>query len=432
MARILNGAPFDVPGMIASADEMLGRRFRWVRLLAKRYASAMAGKTRPRLRTTRQFLIQDGAVSEAWRKHKIRVEQWVTHGPRMQPAPAASEWDLPRIETSGDLADWFWIEPGELEWFADLKRLGNKLGVAKLQHYRYLILKKPNGRLRLIEMPKRRLKSFQRQILEFILDRIPVHPAAHGFVKGRSIHTFVAPHIGQEVVLRIDIADFFPAISQERIQALFRTMGYPEAVSDLLGGICTNAVPYEVWGQTPEGVDARVRYEARNLYRWAHLPQGAPTSPSLANLCAYRLDCRLAGLANAAGVRYSRYADDLAFSGGGAFVKNVRRFAVSVGSILQEEGFAANHRKTRVMRRGVQQRLTGLVVNERPNVSREEYDRLKAILTNCARHGAGSQNREGHAFFRSHLEGRVGFVEAVNPERGHRLRKILERIDWEE
>jgi len=104
---------------------------------------------------------------------------------------------------------------------------------------------------------------------------------------------------------------------------------------------------------------------------------------------------------------------------------------VQAAAILLQEGFAVHHRKTRVMRKGVRQHLAGLVINEHSNVVRADFDRLKAILTNCVRHGAESQNREAHPSFRMHLEGRVGFVESVNPAKGARLRKIFEQIQWE-
>ena len=166
------------------------------------------------------------------------------------------------------------------------------------------------------------------------------------------------------------------------------------------------------------------------IYFQPHLPQGAPTSPALANLCAYRLDCRLAGLAAAAGAVYTRYADDLAFSGGEEFARRVKRFSTHVAAIAMEEGFKVHHRKTRIMRRGVRQHLAGIVVNDRANVRRSDFDRLKATLNNCARHGPEAQNRESHPEFRLQLKGRVSFVEMVNPARGRKLRAIFERIEW--
>jgi hypothetical protein len=167
------------------------------------------------------------------------------------------------------------------------------------------------------------------------------------------------------------------------------------------------------------------------MYARPHLPQGAPTSPSLANLCSYRLDCRLAGLAQSAGAAYTRYADDLAFSGGERFDGSVARFATRVAVILMEEGFTVHHRKTRIMRASVRQHLAGLVANQRLNVRRADFDLLKAILTNCVRHGPTTQNREAHPNFREHLAGRISFIESVNLEKGRRLRAIFDQIEWE-
>src|SRR5208282_1714381 len=107
--------------------------------------------------------------------------------------------------------------------------------------------------------------------------------------------------------------------------------------------------PRSVWRQQEVKFDLKQVIEARRLYCWPHLPQGAPTSPSLANFCAYRADCRLTGLAEAAGAVYTRYADDLAFSGGEEFERRVQRFSIHAAAVLLEEGFTAHHRKTRIM-----------------------------------------------------------------------------------
>jgi len=160
------------------------------------------------------------------------------------------------------------------------------------------------------------------------------------------------------------------------------------------------------------------------------LPQGAPTSPALANLCAFGLDRRLAGAAAAVGAEYSRYADDLAFSGDAAFARRIQKFSTFAAAIALDEGFDVNFRKTRIMHHAQRQLVCGLVVNERPNLPRRDYDRLKAILTNCRRHGVDAQNREERADFRAHLQGRVAWVEAVAPARGAKLRALFEAISW--
>jgi hypothetical protein len=229
----------------------------------------------------------------------------------------------------------------------------------------------------------------------------------------------------------MDLQDFFPTFGGVRIQNVFRTFGYPESVADLLGGVCTNATPPDIWADMGPDVDLARLAELRRLYARPHLPQGAPTSPALANICCYRLDCRLAVLSESVGATYTRYADDLAFSGNRDFERRVERFSVTVAAILLEEGLQVNHRKTRVMRQGVRQHLAGLVTNEKVNIVRRDFDQLKAVLTNCVRCGPESQNRDRRPDFRFHLHGKVSFVEMINPVKGNRLRDIFERIPWE-
>lgn len=411
---------------------MLGRHWRWLDPAILRYLEWAAGRTRPRHRQVEQFLLKDPAFKRALRKlsGRLHIQHWVTGQPVMQPAPAAGAWAVPRIETLGALADWLWLEPSEVDWFADLKAWNGHSDRPQVKHYCYDVLRKTTGGVRLIESPKPRLKNIQRQILEWILCTIPVHDATHGFVGGRSTQTFAAPHVGQRVVLRMDLQNFFPALGRSRIQGLFRTAGYPESVADALGGICANTVPPEFWRNFRQEFQPIQLREARQLYGQPHLPQGAPTSPAVANLLCFRFDSRLAGLARTFGGRYTRYADDLAFSGDRNFEKQAKELPGYIAVIAREEGFQMNHRKTRFMRQSVRQHLAGLVVNQSVNVARPDFDRLKAILTNCMHYGPSNQNRDGHADFRAHLEGRISYVGSINPSKGQRLRTIAAQIRW--
>lgn len=430
----LAGEP-TVEQIVARCTRTLGKPWHWLPSLAKKYVKRFAGETRPPQRDVVEFLRRDRGFRHAWFKYgrQLFVAEWLTESQQMQPIAAAQGWELPAIESVGALAEWLGVSIEDLEWFADLKGLIHRSNSPQLSHYNYRVLTKDSGTIRLIEAPKPRLKKLQQQILSRILDKVPPHPAVHGFVKGRSISSCIGPHVGQRVVLRMDLKDFFPSFPARRIQALFRTLGYPESVADLLGGICTNFTPRAVWSK--ESLDQLVpwdvRQQARDLYCRPHLPQGAPTSPALANICSFRADCRLAGLARASGAVYTRYADDLAFSGGKEFERSVERFSIHVAAIVLEEGFSVNHRKTRIMRQGVRQHLVGLVANRHPNIIRTDFDRLKATLTNCIRLGPESQNRDAHPRFRLHLEGRVCFVESVNPAKGKRLRRLLEQIRWQ-
>ncbi len=413
--------------------EALGRHPKWIAPFAARYIKAFGGKTRPRRREVIAFFLSDRRFCRAYDRDPAGMATRSRFAPRaeMQPVEAAKSWEIPAIRDLDELAEWLGVSVANLEWFADLGQFGSERGEAsKLQHYDYEFRPKASGTYRLIEAPKPRLKELQRQVLAWMLDRVPAHAAAHGFVRGRSIRTFAEPHTGQDVVLRIDLKEFFPSIRAARVQALFRTMGYPEPVADLLGGICTASVARYALREMRLALPAAEFQELKTTYRRRHLPQGAPTSPSLANLCAYRMDCRLAGLAEAAGARYTRYADDLAFSGGGEFARGAERFALHVAAIALEEGFAVNHHKTRVMRQGVGQHLAGLVLNEKVNVDRGYVEELKAILHNCVRFGPESQKRDVRGSFREHLLGRIGFVEMVRPEKGARLRRVFDEIRW--
>ncbi len=183
----------------------------------------------------------------------------------MCPIGVAHAWRLPPILNAGELADWLGVTTGELDWFADLRTLEFKRSQGRLRHYHYRPLTKRFGQVRLIEAPKSRLKEIQRRILKAIFAQIPPHDAAHGFCAGRSIKTFATPHVGKKVVLKIDLQDFFPSISAARIQSVFRAVGYPESVADLLAGLCTNATPEDVWqGEQAESrllvQEARWRY----------------------------------------------------------------------------------------------------------------------------------------------------------------------------
>lgn len=435
LARSILSGEASENAIVARLSVTLGRNWRWLRPLTRRYLNVFGTGLRPRRKEVTRFLRADNHLADAIHRYRdeIRIAAWLSESASMQPSPATADWKIPAIESIGLLANWLGLPPGELEWFADRKRLNTRKTPhvdGPLAHYHYRILAKDSGNIRLIEAPKQRLKRIQQTVLSDILDKIPPHSAAHGFVKSRSIQTFAAPHVGKRVVLRMDLKDFFPSIHGARIPALFRMAGYPESVADLLGAMCTNATPRRLWKILGREVDVERMAEARALYAWPHLPQGAPTSPALANLCFWRADCRLAGIARSAGAAYTRYADDLAFSGDKNFERTVARFSTRVAAILNEEGFAVHHRKTRVMRQGVRQYLAGIVVNEHPNVARADFDRLKAILTSCIRFGPKSQNRDGHANFRAHLAGRTAFVASVNPHRGARLRSLFAQIQW--
>ncbi len=132
----------------------------------------------------------------------------------------------------------------------------------------------------------------------------------------------------------------------------------------------------------------------------------APTSPALANLVAFSLDRRLAGLATSFGGRYTRYVDDLLFSGGSRLRNGRGAFVRAVEQIVHSEGFRVATRKTVVLGAAGRQQVLGAVVNDHPTLARRDRDNLRALLHNCAVHGPASQSR-GRENFREYLLGRV-------------------------
>jgi RNA-directed DNA polymerase len=322
-----------------------------------------------------------------------------------------ARWPVPRLGTVGELATWLGVGVGELEWFADVRGLERVVRDEALRHYRYSQVPRASGPPRVLEAPKPRLKALQRRVLHELLDFIPVHDAAHGFVGGRSARTHAALHVGRRIVVRVDLEDFFAGVSAARVFGIFRAAGYPESVAHVLTGLCTNAVPAE------ESVPGHWRLSRR--LATPHLPQGAPTSPALANLAAFALDRRLTGLAAAIGATYSRYADDLVFSSSA----RLRTPVDAIASIARAEGFRVNAAKTRVMARGRRQTVTGIVVNAHPNVPRAEYDALKATLHRAAHDGPAGLDP-------THLLGRIAWVESLNPHHGAKLRERFAAIPW--
>jgi retron-type reverse transcriptase len=324
-------------------------------------------------------------------------------------------------------------------WLADVRGLERSVDGERLRNYRYRWLARRHGLPRLIEAPKLRLKEIQRWVLHQILDHVPPHDAAHGFTRGRSVLTHAARHTGQAGVLRMDLRDFFATISARRVFGIFRTVGYSRPVAHALTGLCTNTTAQMAWAALPGPRDPALvqqRFWLGRQLATPHLPQGAPTSPALANLAAFGMDRRLTGLAAAFDLIYSRYADDLTFSGPGLTGRRSRTVAGMVARIARAEGFTINPAKSNLRTAARRQTVTGVVVNERLNVTRGEYDRLRATLHRAALHGPGAVTLNGAAGaggdldLQAHLRGRVAWVSSLNPGRGEKLTRLLDAVDW--
>ncbi|MEO1205271.1 MAG: reverse transcriptase family protein [Pseudomonadota bacterium] len=348
--------------------------------------------------------------------------------PAFNASPQFQRLSVPQLTTQGDLAHWLGLSLAQFDWFADHLRTAGETVIPDLQHYRYHFVPKRSGPPRLVEEPKPRLKTMQRRILREMIAKVPAHPAAHGFVARRSCLTAAQVHANEAVVLRMDLKNFFVSTPVRRVHGVFRSLGYPHLTARALTGLVSTATPARVF-ERPDAAGGH-DHQTRRDYAGRHLPQGAPTSPALANLAAWRLDVRLTGLADAFAARYTRYADDLTFSGDAGFERRSAAFLRLVTDIVEDEGYRLNAAKTRVMPQSVQQRVTGIVVNRHVNIDRRHFDRLKATLHNCVRHGPVPENRDGVADFKAHLLGKVAWVEQVNPARGAKLRRLFDAISW--
>ncbi len=279
----------------------------------------------------------------------------------------------------------------------------------RVVHYTTFAIPKRSGGERVIMAPKRRLKRLQRQLLALLVARLPVGEHAHGFRPGRSVRTGAEKHVGRRVLLQLDLKDFFPSVTFARVRGLLIALGYGYVVATVLAVLMTEAErqPVDVEG-TVYHVPAGPRY----------CVQGAPTSPGLCNAIALRLDRRLAGLARRLGFAYTRYADDLTFSGNDPSA--VRALRPMATRIIREEGFEVNPAKARVARKGSRQRVTGVVVNDKLGLSRRERRRLRAAI-----HQVRKEHEQGTLDPRrlARLRGKLAYLAMLNPSQAAALRK---------
>ncbi|HHG85546.1 MAG TPA: RNA-directed DNA polymerase [Bacteroidetes bacterium] len=290
-----------------------------------------------------------------------------------------------------------------------LRFLAYNREISRVSHYIRFHLPKKRGGTRLISAPKPGLKSAQYWVLQHILDRIELHDAAHGFRKARSIVTNAKPHLGADLVVNIDLKDFFPTVNYRRVKGLFGGLGYSERISTVLGLLCTEPDVDVV------ELDGETWYVAKGE---RHLPQGAPCSPAITNIMCRRLDARMRGLAQKYGFVYSRYADDMTFSASGDSRKLLMTLLGNVRRILKDENFKLHPDKLRIMRKGAQKEVTGIIVNEKLNVSRKKLKKFRALIFQIEKDGPEGKTWEGARDLLPAIWGYANFIKMVNPDKG--------------
>lgn len=310
---------------------------------------------------------------------------------------------LPILHSAEDLAQAMGLTLAELRFLAFERR------VSRISHYRRFAMAKKSGGERIISAPMPRLKRAQYWVLDNLLAKAALHPAAHGFVAKRSIVSNAMPHVGQAVVINLDLKEFFPSINMPRIKGVFRQLGYSEQVASTLALLCTEAPSEEV------EVDGERFFVASGPRA---LPQGAPGSPALTNILCRRLDARLQACAAKLGFRYTRYADDLTFSGDVAARKLTGKLLWRVKQIVVDEGFTPHPEKQQVMRGAQRQQVTGIVVNQKPALERETLRRFRATLYQVEKDGPDGKHWNGNPNVLAALEGYAQFIKMVDAAKG--------------
>lgn len=416
------------------AERGAGRLDRWPAWLdALAFAAAAIDRTAPVGRRAELVGVIDAFLRDRAAEPPGTDPPLISRRPTPTRRTLDHDWPIARIGSVAALAERLELSDGQLAWLADIRSLERTVEREKLRNYRYRWVARKGGLPRLLEAPKARLKEIQRWLLHEILDQVPAHDAAHGFTRGRSALTHAVGHVGQPAVLRLDLRDFFASVSAGRVHGIFRTLGYAPSVAHVLTGLCTNTIPTAVWnGLGPPAQPSLVqpRFWLGRQLAAPHLPQGAPTSPALANLAAFGLDRRLSGLAAASHLRYSRYADDLTFSG--ALPRRRSGPLVElVSNITIDEGFRLHPDKSSLRTASQRQLVTGVVINATPNIARDEYDRLKAILHRLATNRPDGDAARRPVDLQAHLRGRVAWVASLNSHRGEKLRRLFAAVDWD-
>ncbi len=377
----------------------------------ERMAKAKAKRAETKQRNEQKRIERAAAWAEKKQQDIIYLGEAVSAGLNKNTSNETQlqHFGLPVYHNAQQLADGMQLALGKLRFLAFNRSVGTTT------HYQRFQLPKKSGGVRTISAPMPQLKAAQHWILENILYKISNSDAANGFVRGRSIVTNAQPHIGKDVVVNIDLKDFFPGIAYKRVKGLFCKLGYSEQVSTILGLICTEPEVDEII------LDGRKYFVAKTA---RVLPQGAPTSPAITNLICFKMDRRFEGLSKKYGYAYTRYADDMTFSAKGDAATKVGQLLWAVKKVVEEEGFVLHPDKLKVMRKGDRHEVTGIVVNEKLSIDRTTLRKFRALLHNVELTGL-SGKKWGKGSIIASMEGYANFVAMVKPEQGKKLKAQL-------
>lgn len=327
--------------------------------------------------------------------------------------------NLPVFNKIEDLASGMNLSVGKLRFLAFDRK------TSETNHYIHFNLPKKTGGFRKISAPKPELKSAQIWILENILNKAQVHEAAHGFLTGKNIVTNAREHVGAELLINFDLENFFPSITYKRVKGVFASMGYSEAVATVFALICTAHETEEI------EIDGKTYFVGLGE---RFLPQGSPASPAISNIISRRFDKSLTKIAENHGFRYTRYADDLTFS-----TENkdalITKLMSQIRFVAEKQGFKVNENKTRILRRGRQQEVTGIVVNDKISIDRKTLRKFRAVLFQAENKGLENLHWGNSPDLIASLRGYANFVFMVDKEKGYafqqQVKRIIEKYDWQ-
>lgn len=326
-----------------------------------------------------------------------------------------SSTTLPAFKTVEELAQAIGISVNELRFLTFDRK------TSKVNHYQRFLIKKKTGGTRLISAPKPRLKNLQYWVLENILNKITIHSASHGFTANKSIVTNAEKHVDKKVVINIDLKNFFPTITYNRIKGMFKSFGYSEQIATVLALICSEPDVAEI------DLDDENYFVAKSP---RYLPQGAPTSPIISNIICKKLDARIEGLAKKKGFAYTRYADDMTLSSNTYDTETVKKLLAATKTFVKDENFVIHPDKLRVMHAGRRQEVTGIVVNKTKNISKKELKNFRALLFQIEKDGIEGKVWRGKSGTKMlyAIKGYAEFIKMVHPEKGETFVQKVQQI----
>lgn len=311
----------------------------------------------------------------------------------------------------------------------DIERIITITQSNRINYYKRFKLKKKRGGFRVIQTPNDELKYLQRWILKNILEKIPSHDSCKGFDKDTSIKQNADTHLKSEALLKLDLLRFYDSINERRVYGIFKSIGYHPNLAVSLAKLCT-IIPDEMFISSFKNKENELK-EYIISKNEGILAQGSPTSPKLSNLITINLDKRLTGLANKNGLKYSRYADDLTFSGN---FKQLQKIKKVIYRIIKEESLFANHSKTKFVKLGGKFLVTGLnVQNDNSTVPKKKKKEIEHHLFHCKENGVENHLKTAkinNRNFKDWLYGNICFVFSIEEKKGIEYFKKFEDIQW--